>query len=314
MRVFVAGASGAIGRPLVRQLLEAGHGVTGMTRREAAADEIRADGAEAVVCDVFDPAALNAALAAARPEVVVNELTSLPRDYNPLKLGESTYAATNRIRDEGGSNLIAAAQAGGARRFVTQSVAFIYAPQGAMVTAEDDPPFDPATLPGAFEDGTRVLLDHERAAVDAEGLQSLVLRYGWFYGPGTHYAHDGSIAELVRKRRYPQVSGSQGRFSFIHIDDAAAATAAACERGPQGIYNVVDDEPATVGEWLPAYAEALGAKRPWRIPGWIARLLGGSAGRMIGELRGASNAKAKRELGWQPRYPSWRQGFREALG
>jgi 2-alkyl-3-oxoalkanoate reductase len=315
MRVFVAGASGAIGQPLVRQLLEAGHEVTGMTRREEAAGEIRAEGAEAVVCDVFDPAALNAALAAARPEVVVNELTSLPRDYNPLKLGEGTYAATNRVRDEGGSNLIAAAQAADARRFVTQSVAFIYAPQGGMVKTEDDPPFDPASLPGAFEAGTRVMLDHERAAVDAEGLQSLVLRYGWFYGPGTHYARDsGSIAELVRKRRYPLVSGSQGRFSFIHIDDAAAATVAACERGPQGIYNVVDDEPATVGEWLPAYAEALGAKRPWRVPGWIARLLGGSAGRMIGELRGASNTKAKRELGWQPRYPSWRQGFREALG
>jgi nucleoside-diphosphate-sugar epimerase len=314
MRVFVAGATGAIGRPLVRQLLAAGHEVIGMTRREAAADELRTDGADAVVCEVFDRAALDAALAAARPEVVVNELTSLPRDYNPLKLGEGTYASTNRVRDEGGSNLIAAAQAAGARRFVTQSVAFIYAPQGGMVKAEDDPPFDPTTLPGAFEDGTRVLLDHERAALEAEGLESIVLRYGWFYGPGTHYAPDGSIAELVRKRRYPLVSGSQGRFSFIHIDDAAAATVAACERGPQGIYNVVDDEPATVGEWLPAYAETLGAKRPWRIPGWIARLLGGSAARMVGELRGASNAKAKRELGWRPRYPSWREGFREALG
>jgi 2-alkyl-3-oxoalkanoate reductase len=141
-----------------------------------------------------------------------------------------------------------------------------------------------------------------------------VLRYGWFYGPGTYYAADGSVAGLVRRRRFPQVAGSEGRFSFIHVDDAAAATVAACERGPQGVYNIVDDEPATISDWLPAYADALGAKRPWRFPGWLARLFGGSVARMMADLRGASNSKARRELGWQPRYPSWRRGFREALG
>jgi nucleoside-diphosphate-sugar epimerase len=314
VRVFVAGASGAIGRPLVRQLLEAGHELTAMTRRPEAAEEIRAAGAEAAVCDVFDPAALNDAVAAARPEVVVNELTSLPSDLNPLKIDEQLYAATNRVRAEGSGNLIAAARAGGARRFITQSIAFIYAPLGDMVVTEEAPAFDPARLPEPYGSGTRVMLDHERAALEAEGIEALVLRYGWFYGPGTYYAADGSIAGLVRRRRYPRIAGSEGRFSFIHIDDAAAATVAACERGPQGIYNIVDDEPATLADWLPAYAEALGAKRPWSLPGWVARLFGGSVARMLSELRGASNAKAKRDLGWQPRYPSWRQGFREGLG
>jgi nucleoside-diphosphate-sugar epimerase len=314
LRVFVAGASGAIGRPLVRGLVAAGHEVTGLTRRADRGDEIGAAGAAPVVCDCFEAERLTEAVIAARPEVVVNELTSLPRDYNPLKLDQRLYAATNRVRGEGGGNLLASAKAAGARRFVTQSVAFIYAPVGEMVRDEDAPSFDPARLPEPFAGGTRVLLDHELAALETEGLQALVLRYGWFYGPGTYYASDGSIAALVRKRRFPLVSGSEGRFSFIHTDDAAAATVAACERGSEGIYNVVDDEPATIGEWLPAYAEAIGAKRPWRVPGWVGRLFGGAAAQMMATLRGASNARAKGELGWKPLYPSWRQGFREALG
>jgi nucleoside-diphosphate-sugar epimerase len=284
-----------------------------MTRRDAAAGEIREAGAQAAVCDVFDPGALGEAVAAAKPEVVVNELTSLPEDYNPMRLDRRLYEATNRVRGEGGSNLLAAASAAGARRFVTQSIAFIYTPQGDMVKDEDAPPFDPAHLSEPFGSGMKVLLDHERAALDADGLEALVLRYGWFYGPGTHYAADGSIAALVRRRRFPMISGAEGLFSFIHMDDAAAATIAACERGREGIYNVVDDDPARIGEWLPAYAEALGAKRPWRLPRWVARF-GGSAASMVMGLRGASNRKAKRELGWQPRYPSWRQGFSEALG
>jgi len=158
------------------------------------------------------------------------------------------------------------------------------------------------------------MTSHEQAVLEAEGIEGLVLRYGWFYGAGTYYAADGSIAEQVRKRRFPIVRGGEGLFSFIHVEDAAGATLAACERGPQGTYNVVDDEPAAAGDWLPAYAEALGAKAPLRVPGFVARLVGGAAARLVSELRGASNAKAKRELAWQPRYPSWRQGFREALG
>jgi nucleoside-diphosphate-sugar epimerase len=312
MKVFVAGASGTIGRPLVRQLVAAGHEVTGTTRAESRTGEIRAAGAEAVVCDVFDADALGQAVEAARPEVVVNELTSLPREYNLRQMDERFYAPTNRVRTEGGGNLLAAARSAGAKRFVTQSIAFLYAPEGEMVKDEGGRAF--ADAPGAFGAGVKAMTSHEQAVLEAEGIEGLVLRYGWFYGAGTYYAADGSIAELVRKRRFPIVRGGNGLFSFIHVEDAAGATLAACERGPQGIYNVVDDEPAAASEWLPVYAEALRAKAPWRVPGFVARLFGGAAARLVSELRGASNAKAKRELAWQPRYPSWRQGFREALG
>jgi nucleoside-diphosphate-sugar epimerase len=312
MRVFVAGASGAIGRPLVRQLVAAGHQVTGTTRSEVRIEGIRDAGANPVVCDVFDVDALARAVEAARPEVVVNELTSLPRDYNPRQLDERFYGPTNRVRTEGGGNLLSAARSAGARRFVTQSIAFLYAPEGETIKEENGRPFTEA--PGPFGSGVEAMRTHEQAVLDAEGLEGLVLRYGWLYGPGTYYAADGSISELVRKRRFPIVRGSDGLFSFLQVEDAAGATLAACERGSGGIYNIVDDEPATIAEWLPAFAEALGAKPPWRVPGWVGRLFGGSAARMTVGLRGASNAKAKRELGWQPTYASWRTGFSEALG
>ncbi len=312
MKVFVAGASGVIGRPLVRRLVAAGHEVVGMTSREAGRRAIEAAGGSAAVCDSLDADAVREAVGSARPDVVVNELTRLPRDYDARKLDEDFYAPTNRIRTVGGGNVLAAAVEAGARRFVSQSIAFLYAPEGPMVKDEEGRPWTDAAPP--FGDGVRAVVSHERAVLDAEGIDGLVLRYGWFYGPGTYYARDGSIAEMVRKRRFPIVGGGDGLFSFIQVEDAAAATAIACERGAPGIYNVVDDEPATVAEWLPAYAEALGAKRPWRVPGFIARLIGGSAARMVFGLRGASNAKAKRELGWEPRYPSWRTGFYAALG
>jgi nucleoside-diphosphate-sugar epimerase len=312
MNVFVAGASGVIGRPLVRQLAAAGHDVVGMTSRGAGARAIEEAGGRAVVCDALDAEAVRETVGAARPEVVVNELTKLPRDYDTRKLDERFYGPTNRIRTVGGANLLAAATEAGARRFVTQSIAFLYAPEGEMVKDEDGRPWTDAAPP--FGDGVRAMASHEQAVLEAEGIDGLVLRYGWFYGPGTYYARDGSIAEIVRKRRFPIVRGSDGLFSFIHIEDAAGATVVACARGDPGIYNVVDDEPATVAEWVPAYAEALGAKRPWQVPGFIARLVGGTAARMVIGLRGASNAKARRDLRWEPRYPSWRVGFREALG
>jgi nucleoside-diphosphate-sugar epimerase len=309
MKIFVAGASGAIGRPLVRELVAAGHEVTGMTRREEKAEEIRATGAAAIVCDVFEAEALNDAVAAAAPEAVVHVLTALPPKFNP----RSDYlTATNRVRTEGTRNLIAAAKAAGARRIVAESVAFFYEPEGDWVKDEQAPLFvDP---PGRFAAARDAIAQLEGQVTGAADLEGLVLRFGWFYGPGTYYGRDGSIAAETLKRRNPIVGAGTGTFSFVHIDDAAAAVAAAVGRGAPGVYNIVDDEPARLRDWLPVYAEALGAKRPRRVPTWLARLVAGPdlASAAIA-MRGASNAKARRELGWEPAHPSWRQGFRESL-
>lgn len=309
MKVFVAGASGAIGRPLMRQLVEAGHEVTGVTRREERASEIRSAGATGVVCDVFDTAALEAAVNAAEPEVVVNQLTSLPKDFNPRKID---YAPTNRVREEGGGNLMKAALAVGARRYVTQSIAFLYAPEGDWVKDETARPYDDAPAP--FDEGERAMIAHEREVLGTDGIEGLVLRYGQFYGPGTYYERDGSIGAQVAKRMVPVIGPGTGMASFIHVEDAAGATVAALDKGAPGIYNVTDDEPVAAKEWLPVYAEALGAKPPRHVPTWLARLVGGRMAVEFGvNLRGASNAKAKRELSWKPRHSSWRGGFREAF-
>jgi nucleoside-diphosphate-sugar epimerase len=310
MRVFVAGASGVIGRPLVRQLVAAGHEVVGMTSRESGLDAISEAGAGAVVCDALDPQAVQTTIAEARPEVVINQLTRLPREYDPRKID---YGPTNRARAEGGRNLIQAATAAGSRRFITQGIAFIYAPEGRMVKDEEARPWTDAPEP--FWSGVKAMLEHEREATETAGLEGLVLRYGQFYGPDTYYARDGNIAEQVQRRRFPIVGRGDGVFSFIHVDDAASATVAAVETGPPGIYNVVDDEPAPLREWLPVYAEALGAKRPFRVPAFVARLVAGPfAAAFATGLRGASNARAKRELGWEPSHASWRTGFPESLG
>ena len=310
MRVFVAGASGVIGVPLVRQLVAAGHDVTGTTSKPQNASRIEAAGAGPVVCDALDPRAVQAAVRDAAPEVVISQLTRLPRQYNPRKID---YGPTNRARAEGGHNLIEAARAAGVRRLITQSVAFLYAPEGEMVKDEAARPW--ADAPEPFRAGAASTLEHEREATNTAGLEGIVLRYGQFYGPGTYYAPDGDIAEQVRRRRFPIVGRGEGMFSFIHIEDAASATVGSLDRGAPGIYNIVDDEPAPLREWLPVYAAALGARRPRRVPTFLARLMAGPfAVAFATELRGASNAKAKRELGWQPRYPSWRQGFRETLG
>ena len=311
MRVFVAGASGAIGRPLVPKLIEAGHEVTGMTRSEQSAERLRAAGARAVLADVFDEERVQAAMAEAQPEVVVHELTSLPDVINPRS--RRTYAETNRVRTEGTRILVEAAHAAGARRMVAQSIAFAYATTGDRVKGEEAPLAVAGS--GAFVEAVRAVAQLERQVTEAAGLEGLVLRYGFFYGPGTHYARDGSQARMVRRRLVPIVGQGEGTFSFIHVDDAAEATVAAVERGAPGIYNVADDEPAQLRDWLPVYAEALGVGRPRRMPVWLTRLLGGREGVAFAtELRGASNAKAKRELGWQPRHPSWREGFAESLG
>jgi nucleoside-diphosphate-sugar epimerase len=309
VRVFVAGASGAIGRPLVPRLVAAGHEVTGTTRSEERAEAIRAAGATAAVGDVFDAAYLRAAMDEARPEVLVHELTSLPDRLDFRK--EGTYEATNRVRTEGTRILLDAARDAGARRFVCQSIAFAYRPEGGRVKTEDDPLMD--DIPGNFGSGIRALNEMEAMVLGAEGLEGVVLRYGFFYGPGTYYGEDGTTTADVRRRRMPIVGRGTGLFSFVHVHDAADATVAAVERGAPGIYNVTDDEPAPMSEWLPVFAAAVGAKPPRRVPLWLARFVGGREVPTFAlELRGASNEKAKRELGWEPAHPTWRTGFRES--
>lgn len=279
-----------------------------MTRSAERAEGIREAGAEAVVCDAFDVEGLREAVVAARPEVVVHLLTALPQRFNP----KSNYLEpTNRLRREGTRNLVAAARAAGARRLVAESIAFLYAPEGDWVKDEEAPVWTEA--PGGFGAAVEAVGDLERQVLGGEGLEGLVLRFGWLYGPGTHYDRGGQQAEEVKRRRLPIVGKGTGTFSFLHTEDAGAATLAAVERGAAGIYNVVDDEPAPVSEWLPVYAEALGAKPPRRAPLWIARAAAGGMARTMVDLRGASNARAKREFGWQPTHPSWRQGFFSAL-
>jgi nucleoside-diphosphate-sugar epimerase len=312
MRVFVAGATGAIGKRLVPQLVEAGHQVTAMTRSKEKLGELYELGAEAVVCDVFDAGRLGSVVARAEPDAVINELTDLPQSLNPRKLGEY-YAANNRVRREGTSNMLSAARGAGVRRFLVQGAAYWYAPTGGPVKTEEAPLYLDAPAP--IGPAVKTIKEVEEAVLSADGIEGVVLRYGMFYGPGTWYAKDGDVGRQVRKRRYPMIGHGEGMFSFIHIDDAAAATVAALERARPGVYNVVDDEPASAVEWMPLYAEALGAKRPPRVPAFLARMIAGDAlvTWMLG-LRGASNEKVKEELGWRPRYKSWRQGFFENLG
>jgi 2-alkyl-3-oxoalkanoate reductase len=307
--VFVAGASGAIGRPLVPMLARAGHDVTGTTRSDQRAEAIRAAGATPAVVDALDAPALRQAVEQAAPEVIVHQLTALPHRFEPRR--KDLYDATNRIRREGTSNLLDAARAAGARRFVCQSIAFAYRPGTRPEVMDEEAPLA-LGAPPPFGEGVRAIAEMERAVLGAENLEGLVLRYGWFYGPGTFFAEDGSTAADVRRRRFPIIGKGAGLFSYVHVDDAAAATVAAVERGAPGVYNVVDDEPAAMRDWLPAYAEAIGARPPRRVPVWLARLIAGRMAAGIEVQPGASNAKAKRELGWQPRWASWREGFRDA--
>ncbi|TMM16847.1 MAG: NAD(P)-dependent oxidoreductase [Actinobacteria bacterium] len=310
MRVFLAGATGAIGRRLVPLLLADGHRVTGMVRSHERAEPVRALGAEPAIADALDADAVRAAVQAAQPEAVIHELTSLPRRIDPRKL-ERDFALNDRLRSEGTRHLVEAAQAAGASRIVAQSIAFAYAPgPPGTVHTERDPLFLQAPAP--FARSVRAVHDLERAVTAAGGL---VLRYGYFYGPGTAISRRGSMGEDVARRRLPIVGAGRGVWSFIHIDDAATATAAALGRGGPGAYNIVDDEPAPVSQWLPAFADCVGAPRPLRVPAFLARPFAGSYGvTIMTRAQGAANELAKRELGWQPRHRSWREGFRSALG
>jgi nucleoside-diphosphate-sugar epimerase len=311
MRVFVAGATGAIGRQLVPQLVARGHEVAGMTKRPENVDMVRRWGATPVVADGLDPESIGLAVSEFAPEAIVHQLTALSGGID-LRHLERDFALTNRLRTEATDHLLSAGRAVGVSRFVAQSYAgWPYARTGGLVKSEDDP-LDPSP-PEAFRTTIDAIRHLEEAVVGAEWTDGIVLRYGAFYGPGTGLATDppGDQAEMVRKRRFPLVGGGTGVWSFIHIEDAAAAAVAALEHGRPGLYNIVDDEPAPVRDWLPALAAALEAKPPLRVPRWVGRLAAGEAATvMMTESRGASNEKAKRVLDWHPRQPSWRQGFR----
>jgi nucleoside-diphosphate-sugar epimerase len=317
MKVFVAGATGVLGRALVPPLVARGHEVVGMTRSASKQDLVRSLGARPVVADALDPDAVARAVASAEPEVIVHQLTALSgpmsvRDARHLERSVA-FTMTNRLRIEATDHLLAAGRAVGARRFVAQSFgAWRFARMGGPVQTEADP-----LDPDPRQTGLEAILYLEQAVTTIEWGEGLVLRYGGFYGPGTgiSLAPDAVMAGPIRKRRFPIVGDGGGVWSHVHIEDAATATAIAVERGQPGIYNVVDDEPAPVREWLPVLASALGAKPPRRIPRWLGRLAAGEmATLMMTEARGASNEKAKRGLGWKPRYASWRQGFAQGLG
>jgi 2-alkyl-3-oxoalkanoate reductase len=305
LRIFLAGATGAMGRHLVPRLVERGHHVTGTTRSRA--DELRALGAEPAVIDPLDAAAVREAVVAARPDVVVHQLTALAG----LGFGrnfDKAFAHTNRLRTEGTDHLIAAARAAGARRLVWQSYAgWPYAREGSRLKTEDDP-LDPAPPADARE--TLAAIRHlEEAVIGARGMEGVVLRYGGFYGPGTSIDDGGEHSELVRKRKFPIGGDGTGVWSFVHIADAAAATVAAIEGGRPGIYNIVDDDPAPVVEWLPELARQVGGPQPRRLPAWLVRLVAGEQTlSLMTRVRGAANDKAVRDLGWHPAH-SWRRSF-----
>ena len=311
MRVLVAGATGAMGKQLVPRLADAGHEVFAMIRSESNKTTASQLGAVPVIADALDRAQVEAAVRQAAPEVVVHQLTAIGH-IDPRRF-ERSFAATDRLRIEGTDNLLAAAHTVGVRRFVAQSNgAFTYARTGGPIKNEQDPLDNPPVAPMA---PMIAAIKHlEKAVLGAAWTEGIVMRYGAFYGPGTSMAPGSEQFEMIRERKFPVVGDGGAVWSFIHIADAAEATVAAVEKGGRGVYNIVDDEPAPVAEWLPELAAMLGAKKPMRVPRFIGQLAAGRAGVVLmTELRGASNAKAKRELGWVLRYPSWREGFRAAL-
>jgi 2-alkyl-3-oxoalkanoate reductase len=305
MRVFVAGGSGAIGRQLVPRLIEHGHDVVASVRSPGKTGELAALGAEPVVMDGLDAESVAGAIAHAAPEVVVHQMTALGGAYD-LRHFDRTFALTNRLRTEGTDHLVAAALAAGARRVVAQSFTGWPNARGPRAPQTETDPLD-ADPPREQRESLAAIRHLERAVLEATPLEGVVLRYGSFYGPGTPWG------SLIRTRRLPVVGGGSGVWSFIHVEDAAAATVAAVEGGPSGIYDIVDDEPAPAAEWIPYLASCLGAKEPRRIPAWLARPMIGEVGvSLMTRISGSSNAKARRELGFDPAHPSWRQGFREA--
>jgi nucleoside-diphosphate-sugar epimerase len=313
MKVFVAGGSGAVGRRLVPRLVAEGHQVVAMTRDAGKAPWLSEVGAYPVIADALDRAAVRAAVAGTEPAVVIHQLTALSGAGN-YKQFDREFALTNRLRTEGTDYLLEGARTAGVRRFIAQSYGnWNYARTGTGLKTEQDP-FD-ATPPANQQESLAAIRYLESAVAGAEGIEGIALRYGNFYGPGTGLAMDGVILAQIRKRRLPIVGNGSGVWSFVHTDDAAAAAIAAIRHGAPGVYNVADDEPLPVSVWLPLLAEAVGAKRPIRVPVWLGRLAAGEVGvSMMTQIRGTSNAKAKAELGWAPQYRTCREGFRSGLG
>jgi nucleoside-diphosphate-sugar epimerase len=306
MRVFVAGATGVIGRELIPALVEGGHEPIAMTRSPEKASALAAKGIETAVCDAYDAPGLTRAVARARPDQVIHLLTDLPEDID-IRHFERELQSTGRLRREGTRNLMAAARAAGVQRVIAESIAFAYEPEGGWIK-DEDAPLASATLPFVAEP----LLALEQQVLEVGGT---VLRYGQLYGPGTGFRTGGPWARRLRRRQLPIVGSGSGVFSFLHVVDAVGATMAALERPGRRIYNVVDDEPAPMREWLPVYAREVGAPAPWRVPSWVGRLAaGGTVAAMMAGIRGAGNGRIKAELDWQPRYSSWREGFASDLG
>lgn len=305
MRVLVVGATGTIGRQLVPQLIAAGHQVSATTRSPGKVDSLRTAGADPMVVDGLDGAAVGEAVAKAEPAAIIYEATAIPADLNFRKF-DQTFAATNELRTTGLDHLLAAAAAQGVPRFIAQSYGgWPYARTGGPVKTEEDP-LDPDP-PAGQRTGLAALRHLEDAVTAANGL---ALRYGNLYGPGSSEI----MVRLLRRRRVPIIGDGGGVWSFLHVTDAAAATVAALQTGAPGVYNVVDDEPARVSEWLPVAARGAGARPPLHVPAWLGRLAAGAVGlSMMTQIRGCSNAKAKAELGWQPIWPTWREGFVHGL-
>jgi nucleoside-diphosphate-sugar epimerase len=306
MHVFIAGAAGAVGRTLIPTLIAEGHTVTGTTRSDAKAETLRALGARPAVMDGLDRESVLRAVTAAAPDAIVHQMTALSGDLD-LRAPDKTFHVTNRLRTEGTEHLLAAAEAAGVRRVVAQSYAgWPYARTDGLVKTESDP-LDPDPPRGIRETHAAI----RRLETLVTGAGGVILRYGGFYGLGSGLAPGGDQFEMIRKRKFPVIGDGGGMWSFAHTEDVATATIAALERGRPGeIYNVCDDDPAPVREWLPTLARTLGARPPRHVPVWLARLMASPAAvMMMTEARGASNAKAKAELDWSPAWPSWREGF-----
>jgi nucleoside-diphosphate-sugar epimerase len=312
MRIFIAGATGAIGKRLVPLLVSAGHQVIGTTRTAAKTAGLRAQGAEPMTMDGLNKESVVKAVVSSRPDAVVHQMTALA-SMRDLKHFDQEFAITNRLRTEGTEYLLEGARSAGSRIFVAQSYAgWPSLREGGRMKTEEDP-LD-QNPPEQMKNTLAAIRKLESMVVTASGIAGIVLRYGSLYGPGTTISEDGDMVQMVRQGKLPVIGNGAGVWSFLHVEDAARATKLAIERGQPGIYNIVDDDPEEVSVWLPELASTIGAKEPHHLPAWLGRLAVGEVGvSVMTEVRGASNAKAKRELGWQPMYASWREGFRHGL-